>query len=241
MSEQPPPKRGRAKKPRYRWCDGNYRCPICPGGLGRHGRGFTRARSVPCLDPDSHLTLRDTDDLDLYMQGDMLHWDLGQAKQLNRGAGEAIKAGPQGWCVCCDPFQRYKNGRPQPPPCPTVVSSHVGQWPPQWDKTDAARRLGRDKPPQRARKAQLPWCDGMYRCVICAPKGQTRPIGSAQCTDPAAHMPMGLRGQFVHFEPTHTSANALLTGGAHAQLYITSRAAGCGRCAGSPPDNYDRR
>ena len=50
------------KKPRrapklYPWCDARYRCAICPGGLGRDRRGFTRGTRVPCENPAEHLTM----------------------------------------------------------------------------------------------------------------------------------------------------------------------------------------
>ena len=37
------------------WCDGFYRCAICLDALGKDGRGYSRARNVPCENPDLHL------------------------------------------------------------------------------------------------------------------------------------------------------------------------------------------
>ena len=114
--------------------------------------------------------------------------------------------------MCCDPHDQFLNGRLQAPSYTIPLQAHVGPWPAHWQKTEAALRLEPSAPPQRARKVQLPWCDGLYRCVYCCPEGQTRPIGSKQCKDPAAHMPMGLRGQYVHFLSPNPQENVLRFG-----------------------------
>lgn len=53
-----PGRRGRpeANCPPRAFCDYRFRCVHgCEGGLGRGGRGFKRARHVPCHNPDEHL------------------------------------------------------------------------------------------------------------------------------------------------------------------------------------------
>ena len=105
-------------------------------------------------------------------------------------------------------------------------------WPQHWPKTEAVLRLEPRKPPQRARKVQLPWCDELYRCIYCVPNGQTRPISSKQCKDPVAHMPTGIKGQYVHFLSSNPHENILRSGDPKlyslAKTYITSTVRGYG-------------
>jgi hypothetical protein len=234
MSDRPPAKRQCTRPPRrFPWCDGNFRCAHCPNAMGPNGRGFTRARNVPCNDPDVHLTVSDKHNCDQYWLSDphATHFDLPLGRELNRLTGEVAKPGPDGWCIACDPHGQYTNGRLQPPSRTIPLDAHVGSWPEHWDKTEAVLRLEPVAPPKRARNVQLPWCDGLYRCIHCAPHGQTRPVGTKQCKDLMAHMPMGTRGQFVHFLTSNPEENVLRSGDAKLLEVSTMRAEGCGRCA----------
>jgi|EP01046_Picozoa_sp_COSAG06_P013278 hypothetical protein len=242
MSDQPTSKRQCTRPPRrYPWCDGKFRCVRCPKAMGRDGRGYSRARDVPCTDPDTHLTVSDRDNCDQYWLSDpnAVHFDLTVGRDLNRSVGDVAKPGPDGWCIACDPHNRYANGRLQAPSRTIPLDAHVSTWPELWDKTDAVLRLDPTTPPKRARKIQLPWCDGLYRCIHCAPQGQMRPVGSKQCTDPMAHMPTGTRGHFVHFLSTNTEDNVLRSGDRELLEMFAMRVNGCGRCAtdglGCPP------
>eukprot|EP01043_Picozoa_sp_COSAG02_P032449 COSAG02_NODE_2168_length_9608_cov_38.056893_12_plen_220_part_00 len=201
--------------------------------MGRDGRGYSRARDVPCSDPDAHLTLSDKDNCDRYWKSDpnAVHFDLSVGRELNRVTDDAAKPGPGGWCVACDPCRQFTDGRLQAPSYTIPLDAHVGPWPEHWERHEAALRLEPSAPPQRARKVQLPWCDGLYRCVHCCPKGQTRPIGSKQCSNPAAHMPLGLRRQYVHFLSPNPQQNALRSGDRPLLEVFSMRPGGCGRCA----------
>jgi hypothetical protein len=245
MPDEPSLKRRCTRPPRrFPWCDGNFRCPRCPNGMGPNGRGFTRARNVPCSDPDAHLTISDRDNCSEIWSFDFnqVHFDLPVGRELNRSTGDVAKPSGDGWCIACDPHDIYINGRMQPPSHPNPLDAHVSTWPELWDKTDAVLRLEPSAPSQRARKVQLPWCDGLYRCIHCAPQGQTRPISSKQCKDPVAHMPMGTRGHFVHFLSTNTEDNVLRSGDRKLLEVLTMRTEGCGRCAtdgmGCPPSQW---
>jgi hypothetical protein len=233
MSDEPQPKRQRRPPRRFPWCDGRFRCVHCPKALGRDGRGYSRARDVPCSNPDLHLTVSDKDNCDRYWLSDpnAVHFDLPLGRELNRSTGDAAKPGPEGWCSCCDPHDQFLNGRLHAISHTIPLDAHVGPWPQHWDKHEAALRLEPSAPPQRARRVQLPWCDGLYRCVTCCPTGQPRPISSKQCSNPAAHMPTGLRGQYVHFLSSNPEQNALRTGDPKLLEVSTMRTEGCGQCA----------
>jgi hypothetical protein len=232
-AQEPKAKRRRVRPPRrIAWCDGRFRCSTCVGGMGPDGRGYTRARNVPCVNPDKHLTVSDCENCDRYWMSnpDAVHFDLPNGRRLNRETGDVAKPGPDGWCIACDAHGQYTNGRPRPPTYTIPLDAHVGPWPEHWVETEAVRHL-QSGPLQRARKSQLPWCDGLYRCAYCCPTGQSRPIGRAQCSDPSAHMPTGVRGQFVHFLTASSDENALRTGNARLLDVCCARVAGCGRCA----------
>ena len=233
MSDEPQPKRQRRPPRRFPWCDGRFRCVHCPKALGRDGRGYSRARDVPCSNPDLHLTVSDKDNCDRYWLSDpnAVHFDLPLGRDLNRSTGDAAKPGPEGWCLCCDAHDQYTDGRLQAPSRAIPLDNHVGPWPQHWDKHEAALRLEPSAPSQRARKVQLPWCDGLYRCAHCCPTGQTRPISSKQCSNPAEHMPVGIRGQYVHFLSSNSEQNALRTGDRALVEVYSMRTAGCGQCA----------
>ena len=102
MSDEPPSKRQCRPPRRFPWCDNRFRCIHCPKALGRDGRGFSRARDVPCSNPDIHLTVNDKDNCDRYWLSDpnAVHFDLPLGRELNRATGDAAKPGPDGWCVC---------------------------------------------------------------------------------------------------------------------------------------------
>ena len=78
MSDEPPLKRQCRPPRRFPWCDGRFRCIHCPKALGRDGRGYSRARDVPCRNPDVHLTVNDKDNCDRYWLSDpnCVHFDL---------------------------------------------------------------------------------------------------------------------------------------------------------------------
>ena len=113
MSDEPPPKRQRRPPRRFPWCDGRFRCVHCPKALGRDGRGYSRARDVPCSNPDLHLTVNDKHNCDRYWLSDpnAVHFDLPLGRELNRSTGDTAKPGPEGWCSCCDPHDQFLNGR----------------------------------------------------------------------------------------------------------------------------------
>eukprot|EP01046_Picozoa_sp_COSAG06_P018401 COSAG06_NODE_1281_length_10018_cov_15.949894_8_plen_248_part_00 len=118
MPDEPSLKRRCTRPPRrFPWCDGNFRCPRCPNGMGPNGRGFTRARNVPCSDPDAHLTISDRDNCSEIWSFDFnqVHFDLPVGRELNRSTGDVAKPSGDGWCIACDPHDIYINGRMQPP------------------------------------------------------------------------------------------------------------------------------
>ena len=183
--------------------------------------------------PAGSLTLSDKHNCDRYWLSDpnAVHFDLPVGRELSRRTGDAAKPGPEGWCIACDPHRQFTDGRLQAPSYTIPLEAHVGPWPDHWGKHEVALRLEPSAPPQRARKVQLPWCDGLYRCVHCCPTGQTRPIGSKQCSDTATHMPMGLRGQYVHFLSGTPQDNVLRSGERSLLEVFSTRSGGCGRCA----------
>ena len=100
MTDQPPPKRQCRPPRRFPWCDQRFRCAHCPNGMGPGGRGFTRARNVPCSSPDVHLTVNDKDNCDRYWLSDpnCVHFDLLVGRELNRATGDAAKPGRDRRC-----------------------------------------------------------------------------------------------------------------------------------------------
>ena len=248
MSDEPAPKRCCARPPRrIPWCDGRFRCTICPKGMGRNGTGYARARNVPCTDPGAHLTVSDAENCDpqfaQFSDPNAVHFDLPVGRALNRDAGDVAKPGNDGWCIACDPHKLFQNGRMQATTYTIPLDAHVGTWPEGCNRSEAVQHLQPAAPAQRARTAQLPWCDGLYRCAYCLPAGQTRPLGAKQCRDPTAHMPAGARGQFVHFLPS-CGTNALRTGDeALLEVSCMRYTGGCGRCAadGGAPSSPERR
>eukprot|EP01043_Picozoa_sp_COSAG02_P004440 COSAG02_NODE_115_length_35467_cov_292.837056_21_plen_272_part_00 len=177
------------QKPTHQpWCDGFYRCPICPDALGKDGRGYSRARNVPCKNPDLHLVPKRVSDT---FEPGFFHWDTMEARNLDYKTDNQIKAGGTGWCWTCDCVRRdgeyvqiYKDGRN-----PNRVAPHSGVS----GFLRIHARTAKDPPPQvvaelevrqartRHKDIQVIWCDGLYRCVYCVPEGQARPITSQQC------------------------------------------------------------
>lgn len=197
--------RPEAREPHRAYCDSRFRCVHCPGGIGRGGRGFTRARNVPCMDPTDHLRRSAGLSIDDWRIHPTQFWAIPEmyaspaefeATQRNL----ALVCGQ--WCVQCtrerdDPApaaKRRRTGGARP------LASHIARRPAGTGDVSATRD----------RIAQLAWCDSRYRCIVCLPKGQTRRLSSKQCSDRGAHMPHGVsRKETVHFRPVGAAETQL--------------------------------
>jgi len=139
-----------------------------------------------------------------------------------QGSIAQLRPGAKGWCTECaravegtEAECKRHRVRSAPP-----LWRHVGARPP----CEAADEVVA----KRARTAQLQWCDGLWRCTTCFPKGQTRRLGARRCSDPAAHLPHGVSG-VVHFLPV-VGTRSQLPDECSAQLLAQARAGGCERC-----------
>ena len=192
------------------WCDGKYRCALCPGGTGRGGRGFSRPGRVPCTSPAVHMRTPDgwsCTDGQVHahrfsrcpeMYTTVAEFDAVQSNLATVRPGRAA-----GWCHECDMAEQTERVAKRPrTDAPRPMYNHVAA------RQCAPRGRGQDN-----RVTQLPWCDGLYRCIVCRPKGQARRLRPGQCSDPDGHMARGVaRLQVVHLRPAHGRANQVPTG-----------------------------
>lgn len=123
-----------------------------------------------------------------------------------------IRPGGTHWCAQC---AGERDDLPPTPPAPKrrrteavqrplerPLENHVGRRPPCEGTGEVVA--------MRSRVAQLQWCTGKYHCPTCLPRGQTRRLGSKQCTDPRGHMPHGVgRSEVVHVRPVNATASQL--------------------------------
>ena len=243
MSDPGRPGNDRAPKP---GCDGRYRCFACEGGVGRDGRGYANAQSVPCCNPshEDHMytyceymcpsTVPDT--CEFYATEE-------QYRRVKYNLEQA-RPGPRGWCHECarerkDPpaapvsrkrrreetVAKQRERRRERAVAGRPLEAHIG---PCGDPEGGAERGARE------RLAQLPWCgSGLYRCARCYPidkVGQTRAVPAKVCTDPRAHMPRGYADrECVHYLPTGAAASELPADTLE-QLRVLAREHGCERC-----------
>lgn len=212
-----PRRRGRpeANCPPRAFCDFRFRCVHgCERGIGRGGRGFKEARHVPCRDRDEHLRhsvgVNTSDwlihptafpEIPLFYQSEQ------ECEAVQRNLA-LVRPGGTHWCAQC------ARQRDDPPPIPSApkrrraeavhrpLENHVARRPPCEGTGEAVAT--------RDRVAQLQWCTGKYHCPVCLPTGQTRRLGSKQCTDPPGHTPHGVqRGEVVHVRPVGGAASQL--------------------------------
>ena len=200
---------------RERWgapacCDGRWRCLVCPGGLGKRGRGFADLRSVPCSDRDAHLlvwrahTAMPDETIHLHQLDSSVMQDvLGAAVEppLNR----IVSGSDHGFCEPCADALRAARARP--------LETHLRCQP------CAPRRRNRIEP--------LPWCDGRFRCVVCRVSSTRLDRFKRMCSDVDAHVPFVRPGtplsqnEIVHFVPHGGTVPAQLNQAAKN---------GCGAC-----------
>lgn len=197
------PCKRRKREPRYfPWCDGAFRCTICPNALGKDGRGYTRARNVPCTNPEEHLTLRTETSGDYWDMRDVLHWDTLPARNLDSGTQprvNMVKAAGDGWCRQCDTRRIHTNGR-----YPHLGKHHVhpllqaagGCLDDHYQLSDRLLRMSAKWSRQRETKVQVPLCNGNYVCMECA-LVQPWPLTKAQCPH-VDNLPKAAPGTFLH-------------------------------------------
>ena len=143
-----------------------------------------------------------------------------------------IRPGGTHWCAQCAgerddpppptpaPKRRRRTEAVQRPP-ERPLENHVAPRPPCEGTGEVVAT--------RNRVAQLQWCTGKYHCPVCLPKGQTRRLGSKQCTDPWGHMPHGVgRKEVVHVRPVGAAASQL----SDAQLAAIPPEQMCEMCRG---------
>ena len=215
-----PGRRGRpeANCPSRAFCDYRFRCVHgCEGGLGRGGRGFRHARHVPCVNAEEHLRHSvgvDTSDwlihLAMFPRVSMFYQSEQECEAVQSNLA-LIRPGGTHWCAQC----AAERSDPPPPapkrrrrteavqrPRERPLENHVGRRPPCEGTGNAVAT--------RDRVAQLQWCTGKYHCPVCLPKGQTRRLGSKQCTDLHGHVPHGVgRKEVVHVRPVGAAASQL--------------------------------
>eukprot|EP01045_Picozoa_sp_COSAG04_P025170 COSAG04_NODE_3255_length_3004_cov_2.042341_2_plen_235_part_00 len=193
----------RERWPAPAFCDRRWRCLVCPGGLGKRGRGFAHRRSVPCGDRNAHMLvwrahtstasgMIHLNEVDSFVMQDVL--GVAAEPPLNR-----ITAGTdRGFCDLCKDALLAARARP--------LESHIRCQP------CAPRRLNRIEP--------LPWCDGRYRCIECQVSSARMDRLKKLCSDPGAHVPSARQetplnySETVHFAPEGGSVPAQLTGAA---------------------------
>jgi hypothetical protein len=239
----PPCKKQKPSVTHLPWCDGFFRCTLCPDALGTDGRGYTRARNVPCKNPDIHLVPQGR----IYSSftAGFFHWDTPEARSLDAGTDHMVKAGGTGWCFDCDSVlghdgqytQLYKDGRyPNRPVSHTDsflrIHARTAKDPPQrvLDGLEVRRVKGGDT------KIQVMWCDGLYRCLDCVPAGQTRPITRAQCEhfDDLPRIKTTSR-HVLHFVPQSNSGLVHDSMGEHFVEINRGAEHGCFACRGDTP------
>jgi hypothetical protein len=186
------------------WCDGRWRCTVCPGGLGEGGRGYARFRNVGCRDPEGHIiniqpmpnqlihVCRRACSCDIYPRRPIVRDSEPRSAPFQICSAQyATIQTPTAWCSACtreiDAVPNHPNAAPPPPNAARVLDRHIKPLP-----ANAATRARK-----RRRESQLLWCDRKYRCVHCFPKGQTRPLSISRCSDQRAHMPFGIAGEEV--------------------------------------------
>ena len=200
---------------------------MCKGGIGRGGRGFKHAKNVPCEDPAEHLYTCNGRRHPLHIFNARVHYDTEEDyEDAQRNITEA-RPGPKGWCHEC---ACERDDLPPKPPAPKrrrtqtgtrPLENHVAQRPVCAGTGEVAAT--------RNRVAQLQWCTGKFHCPVCLPKGQTRRLGSKQCTDPQGHMPHGVaRKDVVHVRPVGGAASQLTD----AQLAAIPPEEMCEQCRG---------
>ena len=184
------------------WCDGKYRCALCPGGTGRGGRGFSRPGRVPCTNPTVHMRTPDVHGWSC-SDGQVHVHCFSRCPELYATAAEFEAVQSNGWCHECDMAEEAERAAKRPrTDAPRPMYNHV-----------AARQCAPCGRGQDNRVTQLPSCDGLNRCVVCRPKGQARRLRPGQCSDPDGHMARGVaRLQVVHLRPAHGRANQVPTG-----------------------------
>ena len=237
------PGNDRAPKP---GCDGRYRCFACEGGVGRDGRGYANAQSVPCCNPsheDHMYTYRECICPSLISSAREFYATEEEYTRVKCNLEQA-RPGPRGWCHECarerkDPpaapvsrkrrreetVAKQRERRRERAVAGRPLEAHIG---PCGDPEGGAERGA------RGRLAQLPWCgSGLYRCARCYPPGkvgQTRAVPAKACTDPRAHMPRGYADrECVHYLPTGAAASELPADTLE-QLRVLAREHGCERC-----------
>ena len=253
--EGPPRKRQKGAPGPTPWCDGRYRCILCPGGLGKGGRGYVNSRSVPCRARTSHLIPHVSEAM--YQRRPTaavptcIHWDSNEGRAqdeyVNRRpvVAQIIRAGGDGWCKRCDPAALHVDGRfphllrGAPAPRNTLLTAHGGLMPKQWDDpVQTQRALASLRQRTRDKLHQVPWCDGLYRCVRCCPKGQGLPISREQCEHfddlPRAKPGSGI---VLHFDPTQAETAHESMNDNYMEIMFGMRN-GCGRCVGDLDPEY---
>eukprot|EP01044_Picomonas_judraskeda_P006403 COSAG03_NODE_636_length_6600_cov_796.513921_2_plen_301_part_00 len=220
------------RTPKYfPWCDQRFRCTVCPNALGRDGRGYARANLVPCQDRDKHLTFHTPNHW--FDIPHVVHWDTHPAQQLDSATKpypNMIKAGPQKWCRQCDTYEIHTNGR-----FPNFIHDlhpHLRGFGFGLDDdfvlSDRLIRLASKVPSQRKTRVQVPYCDGLYRCLICCPQGQHEPLLNSQCLH-VADLPKFEHGVFLHLR--HPDKNKMCEfEKQHPKLFAHALKKCCGMC-----------
>ena len=164
--------------------------------MGRGGRGFSRARDVPCKDRAAHMF-----DLPTRPSDGLMHMCTIADACIQTDAFDALAAihpGTEGFCSDCNDVytanislrikvqeRRERGKRP--------LARHIA-------------KRARVVTTARNRLAQLQWCDGKFRCVVCFPQGQTRRLSAKRCSNPREHMPVGKSNyEQVHCRAVYTA------------------------------------
>lgn len=148
------------------FCDGRYRCLVCPGGLGYQGKGFDHRTQVPCTSYGDHmLVLRALahdkvvciSEFDAHVLSDLF------------GAGASTKGIASDSCrfhVCSSTSEQMTD-----------------------DHRPLARNIRCQPCPKRCRNRQslLRWCTGLYHCPTCDVTATRQ--RRLNCTNPDAHVP----------------------------------------------------
>ena len=211
------------------WCDGKYRCALCPGGTGRGGRGFSRPGRVPCTSPAVHMRAPDvhgwscTDGcvhVHSFSRCQEMYTSIAEFETVQSSLAAVQPGRPTGWCHQCDVDEEVERAAKRPrTDAPRPMYNHVTA------RQCAPCGRGRDN-----RVTQLPWCDGLYRCLVCRPEGQARRLRPGQCSDPDGHMARGVaRLQVIHLRPAHGRANQVPTGSEEV-VHRLVRDGPCGMC-----------
>ena len=162
QSETPPPW---ANEPAPQFCDGRYRCLVCPGGLGYQGQGFQSRGQVPCTNYSEHMLVLRAYAHDGFVCSSELDADA-LSDLFESGASiEGITSATCKFKVC------------SPSSAPTD------------DHRPLAQNIRCEPCPKRHRNRQtiLRWCTGVYHCPTCNFTA-TRPCRLG-CADPDAHIP----------------------------------------------------